>query len=197
MQKTNFSRISNQLNNLLFGFLSDTWRSKSIGLISVLTGYFLFANFFTNFITESKNEFLKNYIIECISVYENKSNSLNLNDSISSLFKNKKDMEYNNLNFFYKKLSTIYRYNHGEVQLGFLWDGSTHEEYYKNKWKEFFNKETNKMIKDISFLKYILSIIVLNFSKNKISEYQYKLSTYIRKKFNIQVFKRKGVVLHS
>tara|TARA_A100001234_G_scaffold202567_1_gene196101 strand:+ start:244 stop:831 length:588 start_codon:yes stop_codon:yes gene_type:complete len=147
--------------------------------------------------TECKNEILKNFIIECISVYENKSNSLNLNDSISSLFKNKKDMDYNNLNFFYKKLSTIYRYNHGEVQLGFLWDGSTHEEYYKNKWKEFFNKETNKMITDISFLKYILSIIVLNFSKNKISEYQYKLSTYIRKKFNIQVFKRKGVVLHS
>tara|TARA_B100000579_G_scaffold246282_1_gene202212 strand:+ start:95 stop:682 length:588 start_codon:yes stop_codon:yes gene_type:complete len=147
--------------------------------------------------TECKNEFLKNFIIECISVYENKSNSLNLNDSISSLFKNKKILDYNNLNFFYKKLSTIYRYNHGEVQLSFLWDGITHEEYYKNEWKEFFNKETNKMIKDISFLKYILSIIILNFSKNTISEYQYKLSTYIRKKFNIQVFKRKGVVLHS
>ena len=147
--------------------------------------------------TECKNEFLKNFIIECISVYENKSNSLNLNDSISSIFKNKKILDYNNLNFFYKKLSAIYRYNHGEVQLSFLWDGSSHEEYYKNEWKEFFNKETNKMIKDISFLKYILSIIVLDFSKKTISEYQYKLSTYIRKKFNIQVFKRKGVVLHS
>ena len=56
MQKTNFSRITYQLNNLLFGFLSDTWRSKSIGLISVLTGYFLFANFLTKFISEGKNE---------------------------------------------------------------------------------------------------------------------------------------------
>ena len=56
MQNTNFSRITNQLNNLLFGFLSDTWRSKSIGLISVLTGYFLFANFATKFISEGKNE---------------------------------------------------------------------------------------------------------------------------------------------
>ena len=56
MQKTNFSRISYQLYNLLFGFLSDTWRSKSIGLISVLTGYFLFANFLTKFISEGKNE---------------------------------------------------------------------------------------------------------------------------------------------
>ena len=58
MQNTNFSRIINQLNNLLFGFLTDTWKSKSIGLISVLTGYFLFANFLTKFISEGKNELI-------------------------------------------------------------------------------------------------------------------------------------------
>ena len=58
MQKTNFSRIIFKLNNLLFGFLSDTWKSKSIGLISVLTGYFLFANFLTKFISEGKNELI-------------------------------------------------------------------------------------------------------------------------------------------
>ena len=58
MQKTNFSKITYQLNNLFFGFLSDTWRSKSIGIISVLTGYFLFANFATKFISEGKNELI-------------------------------------------------------------------------------------------------------------------------------------------
>ena len=58
MQNTNFSRIIIQLNNLLFGFLADTWKSKSIGLISVLTGYFLFANFLTKFISEGKNELI-------------------------------------------------------------------------------------------------------------------------------------------
>ncbi len=58
MQKTNFSRITYQLNSLFFGFLSDTWKSKSISLISVLTGYFLFANFLTKFISEGKNELI-------------------------------------------------------------------------------------------------------------------------------------------
>ena len=58
MQKTNFSRITFQLNNIFFGFLSDTWRTKSISLISVLTGYFLFANFLTKFISEGKNELI-------------------------------------------------------------------------------------------------------------------------------------------
>ena len=58
MQKTKFSKINDQLNNLLFGFLSSSWKSKSINIISVLTGYFLFANFVTKFISEGRNELI-------------------------------------------------------------------------------------------------------------------------------------------
>ena len=56
MQKTKFSTINDQLTNYLLGFLSSSWKSKSIGIMSVLTGYFLFANFITKFIKEGKNE---------------------------------------------------------------------------------------------------------------------------------------------
>jgi len=58
MQKTNFSRNTYQYNNFYLGFLCDSWRIKSIALISVLTGYFLFANFLTKFISEGKNELI-------------------------------------------------------------------------------------------------------------------------------------------
>ena len=58
MQKTNFNVVFNKSNNIFFGFISSTWRSKSITLISVLTGYFLFANFLTKFISEGKNELI-------------------------------------------------------------------------------------------------------------------------------------------
>ena len=58
MQKTKFSSINDQFNNLLFGFLSSSWKSKSINIISVLTGYFLFANFITKFISEGRNELI-------------------------------------------------------------------------------------------------------------------------------------------
>ena len=54
MQKTKFSRINDQLNNIIFGFLSSSWKSKSINIISVLIGYFLFANFITKFIIRSR-----------------------------------------------------------------------------------------------------------------------------------------------
>ena len=56
MQNTSFSKIIDKSSNFLFGFISSTWKLKSIGLISVLTGYFLFANFLTKFISEGKNE---------------------------------------------------------------------------------------------------------------------------------------------
>ena len=56
MQKTNFSKVNDQFNNLLFGFLSSSWKTKSINIISILIGYFLFANFVTKFISEGRNE---------------------------------------------------------------------------------------------------------------------------------------------
>ena len=58
MQKTKFSIKNDQFNKLLFGFLSSSWKSKSINIISVLTGYFLFANFVTKFIKEGRNELI-------------------------------------------------------------------------------------------------------------------------------------------
>ena len=58
MQKTKFSRINDQFNNIIFGFLSSSWKSKSINILSILTGYFLFANFVTKFISEGKNELI-------------------------------------------------------------------------------------------------------------------------------------------
>ena len=58
MQNTRFSNINDKFSKLLFGFLESSWRSKSINLISILFGYFLFANFITKFIKEGQNELL-------------------------------------------------------------------------------------------------------------------------------------------
>ena len=58
MQKTKYSILSDRFYTLLFGFLSSSWRSKSINIISILVGYFLFANFVTKFISEGQNELI-------------------------------------------------------------------------------------------------------------------------------------------
>ena len=142
---------------------------------------------------ETKTQLISYLINEAIKKYELKSNPLGL--IYKPYLKSEKInvTELMKLDFFYRKISTIYRYNYGEVQLSFLWDGSSHNEFYKRKWISFFKKETSAMINNDTIIK---SLLMLTKNKN-INKLQYKISTYIRKKFNIQVYKKKGVVLHS
>ena len=58
MQKTRFTLFYGSLNSLLLGFLKSSWKDKSLNILSILFGYFLFANFITKFISEGKNELL-------------------------------------------------------------------------------------------------------------------------------------------
>ena len=58
MQKTRFTFFYESLNLLFLGFLQSSWKVKSLNLLSILFGYFLFANFITKFISEGKNELL-------------------------------------------------------------------------------------------------------------------------------------------
>ena len=58
MQKTRFNIFFNSLNLILFSFLKSSWKDKALNLLSILFGYFLFANFITKFISEGKNELI-------------------------------------------------------------------------------------------------------------------------------------------
>ncbi len=58
MQKTRFTVFYDSLNSVFLGFLKSSWKDKSLNLLSILLGYFLFANFITKFISEGKNELL-------------------------------------------------------------------------------------------------------------------------------------------
>ncbi len=58
MQKTRFTVFYDSLNYVFLGFLKSSWKDKSLNLLSILFGYFLFANFITKFISEGRNELL-------------------------------------------------------------------------------------------------------------------------------------------
>lgn len=146
---------------------------------------------------ETKDRLLKKLIKMSSDTYTNKSNPLGLIDKTTNRLNKIREYNLKSLYFFYNKLSAIYRYNYGEVQLSFLWDGSSHEEYYRNRWISFFVKETDRMSQNLSFLKSVLYLTIFPKDINEKSEVQYKLSTFLKKDFNIQVFKRKGIVVHS
>ena len=56
MQKTRFTVFYDSLNLFFLSFLKSSWKDKALNLLSILFGYFLFANFITKFISEGKNE---------------------------------------------------------------------------------------------------------------------------------------------
>ena len=56
MQNTRYSAFSEKFSELLLGFLKSSWKSKSINLLSVLVGYFLFNNLITNFLAKIDNK---------------------------------------------------------------------------------------------------------------------------------------------
>ena len=58
MQKTRFTVFNESLNFIILGFLKSSWKDKALNLLSILFGYFLFANFVTKFISEGKNELI-------------------------------------------------------------------------------------------------------------------------------------------
>ena len=58
MQKTRFTVFYDSLNLVFLGFLKSSWKDKALNLLSILLGYFLFANVITKFIAEGKNELL-------------------------------------------------------------------------------------------------------------------------------------------
>ena len=58
MQKTRFAGFYDSLNSVFLSFLKSSWKDKALNLLTILFGYFLFANFITKFISEGKNELL-------------------------------------------------------------------------------------------------------------------------------------------
>ena len=58
MQNTKFTVFYDSLNLVFLGFLKSSWKDKALNMLSILFGYFLFANFITKFISEGKNELL-------------------------------------------------------------------------------------------------------------------------------------------
>ena len=58
MQKTRFTVFFDSINVVFLSFIKSSWKDKALNLLSILFGYFLFANFITKFISEGKNELL-------------------------------------------------------------------------------------------------------------------------------------------
>ncbi len=142
-----------------------------------------------------RNRLLRDLIFNTIKEYKIKNNSLGIIDNVIESIENYNIKNEKEFYYFYNKIAAIYRYKFGNNQLSFIWDGRSHSEFYEEKWINYFKKEVKIFLKNSSFIKIILKLTALNYQTNKLKNLHYKLSSFIKQRFKIQVFKRKGIDL--
>jgi len=97
------------------------------------------------------------------------------------------------LEFFYLKLSGIYRYKYGcDNQLEFIFNGPGHYAKFKNEWEEKFYEWISKFSKHPRFIKAILEIAVFYPEDRKVHLAENKLNSFLQDQFDLNIRKRRG-----
>ena len=142
-----------------------------------------------------RNKLLRDLIFNSIKEYKIKNNSLGIIDSVIESIENYNVKNEKEFYYFYNKIAAIYRFKYGNNQLSFIWDGRSHSDFYEEKWISYFKKEAKNFLKNSSFIMTIVKLTALNYQTKELKNLHYKLSSFIKQRFKIQVFKRKGIDL--
>ena len=81
--------------------------------------------------------------------------------------------------------------------MSIIWDGRNQSEFYEENWKNYFKNQVDSMLKNSTFIRIIVNLTALNKTSKNLKKLHYRLSNLIKNKFEIQVFKKKGLVLKS
>ena len=144
---------------------------------------------------EMQIELLDAFVKRAITGYQSIHNPLGLiDDTVAqiSAYQPSRD-QLSPFEVFYKKLAAIYRYEYGDNQLEFVWDGRSHQEYYCELWSAFFIEQTDKLFLHTPFLKIVLELTVFAHQLSDNQMLIYRISSVFREQFSYQVYKRKGV----
>jgi len=98
------------------------------------------------------------------------------------------------LHNFYFKMAAVYRYQYGEVQLEFLFDGRTHEEKYREEWEQMFFQWTNDFLWNYNFIRAVLELAVFQPPRKLAISADGRMNYFLQNQFQIKVLKRKGIM---
>ena len=109
----------------------------------------------------SKESLLQQWLKEVLNAYNLQHNPMGLEDDFTIELKQKIFASAELLEEAYDLLAAIYRYDHGDNQLTFQWDGRTHMEVYDADWKAMYKHWTEhlSLIKEVQrpVLRYAVS----------------------------------------
>jgi hypothetical protein len=141
----------------------------------------------------SRNTLLKELVRLSKEYYLSHHNPLGLIDDIINQIKASTNFPSEAFDAFYHDLCAIYRYQYGEVQLEFLFDGRSHWQKYENDWVEFFKKQCTEFCANRFFLRAVLDIAVFH-NRDRVAYLAGdRLKYFLTQYYEMKVYKYRGI----
>lgn len=128
------------------------------------------------------------------SAYLEIHNPLGLNDSFSEQIRQAPPGDITILHNFYDNLAGIYRFKFGENQLGFLWDGTDHQEKYEQEWSTAFANWTRKLCGRPAFVQAVLDLTIFHDPERPSPMAENRMNAFMQNLFELRIHPRKGIV---
>ncbi len=151
-------------------------------------------NYILKEVQENQKDSLICHLVEYVKdFYLQVHNPLGLIDKTIIKIRDSSDYPIEPLYNFYYDLAAIYRYQYGEVQLEFIFDGRSQEEKYKAEWEGYFKKSIHEYCYNIHFLKAVLEITVFH-PKDRIAHLAgNRMKYFIEQHFDLKVYRYRGI----
>lgn len=126
--------------------------------------------------------------------YLDQHNPLGIIDSTITSVKNHKTRYTQRLEEFYRHLAGVYRFNYGQNQLEFLFDGNDHYDQYRADWEITFKKWLVSFCNKPNFLRAVLELTVFYPEGRKSELAENRMKAFINQHFSLKIYKYKGIV---
>lgn len=127
------------------------------------------------------------------SFYLTRHNPLGIVDEAVARIKASSHFPMDAFDAFYHDFSAIYRFLHGEVQLEFLFDGSSHWQKYENDWVVFFKRSVETYCENRFFLRAVLDITVFHNGDRVAYLAGDRLKYFLMQEYEVKVYKYRGI----
>lgn len=95
---------------------------------------------------------------------------------------------------FYRCLSGVYRFKHGDNQLEFIFDGREHMCKYKEDWESAYCAWVREMCQSPLFIRAVLELSVFYPKDRKAQLAANRMQHYLHQHFSLKIYKYRGIV---
>lgn len=152
-------------------------------------------NYILSQVQDDQKEALLRFLVKHVKQYYLEHyNPLGLVDDTILEIQKEKNYPLEAFDEFYHDLAALYRFKHGEVQLEFLFDGTTHYEKYKKDWKNFFRQNVYAYCLNRYFIRAVLDISVFHHLDRVAFLAGERLKYYLTQYYGMKVYKYRGIM---